>query len=148
MEPYKNILVPVDFSTTSDAVYRRAIIESRLNQSDLTLFHVVEYYPEDTPPDYVPAENLDPEHYYIQRAQERLAEFVDKYDCKETNAQVVSSTSAAYHAIIDYAQAHPVDLIVMGYKGRWAIDALGSTAMSVTRNASCDVLLVRGHSEN
>ncbi len=48
-------------------------------------------------------------------------------------------------AILSAAQAHEVDLIVMGTRGRGAIEGLlfGSVSRKVTHLASCPVLLIR-----
>ena len=48
-------------------------------------------------------------------------------------------------AIIDHAESHNADLIVMGTSGRGKLDKLlfGSTSDSVVRRAPCPVLLIR-----
>lgn len=58
-------------------------------------------------------------------------------------AVIVSSTPAA--AILDYAKAHDIDVIVMGTHGRGALAhlMLGSVAERVVRLAPCPVLTVR-----
>ena len=57
---------------------------------------------------------------------------------------VLRSNSPAF-AIVDYARAHDVDLIVMGTHGRGAVAHLlmGSVAERVVRTAPCPVLTVR-----
>ncbi len=143
MHGYSSILVPVDFSPTMDSVIKRAVRESQLHSSRLTLLHVIEFYPEDVPPGLVPPENVDPGKVYLKRARERLDGLVSKIELPDVERVALTSTGAAYHEIVRLAKDNGVDLIVMGYAGRWVTDALGSTAMAVTRNSRCDVLLVR-----
>lgn len=143
MEGYRHILAPLDFSTATAAVLARALQESDLHSARLTLFHVIEYYPEDVPPGLVPPENANPVEVYVERARDRLARLADEGGARETAQIVVTNTGAAYHEIIRFAGDNGVDLIVMGYAGRWVTDTLGSTAMAVARHVVCDVLLVR-----
>jgi nucleotide-binding universal stress UspA family protein len=52
-------------------------------------------------------------------------------------------------AIIDHAESHAADLIVMGTSGRGKLDKLifGSTSDGVVRRAPCPVLLIRAEDE-
>lgn len=144
MYPYTHILACIDFSDLSDAVLQRACDQARSQSASLTVLHVLEYYPTDVPVGYtVPAENANPVEVYESRARGRLGELVDGIDCKEATVAVVTTTSGAYHEIVQFAKDNGVDLIVMGYAGRWVTDALGSTAMAAARHVVCDVLMVR-----
>lgn len=143
MKKYSHILVPLDFSDSTEVVLRRALYESRLHSARLSLLHVIEYYPEDVPPGIVPAENANPIEVYLRRARDHLARFAEENAAPGAQQVAVTDTGAAYHEIVRFASENAVDLIVMGYAGRWVTDALGSTAMAVTRHVVCDVLLVR-----
>lgn len=143
MDRYEHILAPVDFSVATPAVIRRAVRESRLHGARLTLFHVIEFYPEDVPPGMVPAENENPIEVYLRRAREKLDGLAAGADIPDAVRRAVTSTGAAYHEIITAAGMNGVDLIVMGYVGHWVVGALGSTALAITRHSPCDVLLVR-----
>lgn len=144
MVPYSHVLAAVDFSGASESVLRRAVEESRLHSAALTLLHVVEYYPEDVPPGLVPAENVDPIEVYRERARDQLKQLAAETGTGDARQVVLTNTGAAYHGITEYAKENNVDLIVMGYSGRWVTDALGSAALAVARLVVCDVLLVRG----
>ena len=143
MKRYGHILVPLDFADSTGAVLRRALYESRLHSARLSLLHVIEYYPEDVPPGLVPAENENPVEVYMNRARERLARLAEEHAAPGARQVAVTDTGAAYHEIVRFARDNAVDLIVMGYAGRWVTDSLGSTALAVTRHVVCDVLLVR-----
>jgi nucleotide-binding universal stress UspA family protein len=53
-----------------------------------------------------------------------------------------------YDAILDYARANKIDLIVMGSSSRGAIAQfiMGSIADAIVRNAPCPVLTVKADS--
>lgn len=53
------------------------------------------------------------------------------------------------HEIIEFAEKHNIDLIVMGTLGKTGLDRflLGSVAEKVTRNSKVPVLVVRGDTE-
>ncbi len=143
MESYSYILAPVDFSPVTHPLLERALRESELHSARLALLHVIEFYPEDVPPGFVPPENADPIQVYLRRARDRLTDLAHEIGLPEVERVALTYTGSAYHEIIRFAKNNGVDLIVMGYAGRWISDALGSTAMAVTRHSQCDVLLVR-----
>lgn len=143
MEGYSHILVAVDASPAARPVLKRALRESELHAARLTLVHVIEFYPEDAPPGLVPPENVDPMQVYLRRAREYLGSLAREIGLPEVERVALTHTGSAYHEIIRFAADNDVDLIVMGYAGRWVTDSLGSTAMAVTRHSRCDVLLVR-----
>jgi len=143
MEGYGHILAAVDFSASAEAVLRRALDESSRHAARLTLLHVIEYYPEDTPAGPVPPENLDPIEVYRAGARDRLDELAARTAAWSAEAAVLTDAGAAYHGIIRFTRDTDVDLIVLGYTGRWATEALGSTALALVRHLVRDVLLVR-----
>ena len=143
MRDYSYILVPVDFSPATRPVLNRALRECELHTARLALLHVIEFYPEDVPPGLVPPENIDPIAVYLRRARERLDGLARDIGLPDVERTALVYTGSAYHEIIRSTMDNGVDLIVMGYAGRWITDALGSTAMAITRHSQCDVLLVR-----
>ncbi|HYW76645.1 MAG TPA: universal stress protein [Gammaproteobacteria bacterium] len=143
MSGYSHILAPVDFSQATRPILKKALMESELHSARLSLLHVIEFYPEDVPPGLVPPENIDPGEVYLRRARDYLAVLAREIGVPDVERIALSCTGSAYHEIIRFAKDNDVNLIVMGYTGRWLPDVLGSTAMAVTRHSQCDVLLVR-----
>lgn len=147
----RHILVPTDFSSTSDAAleYAREVAE-RFGAS-LHLLHVLqdpfvngplvsEAYLTDTPG--VRTTILD-------EAKARLAHRLAPLDQKSfaAHAEVVFGRGA--DTIVEYAADRGIDLIVMGTHGRTGMAhlLLGSIAERVVRTAHCPVLTVRPHPE-
>ena len=143
----RQILVPTDFSTTSDAALEYAREVAGRFGGTLHLLHVLqdpfvngplvsEAYVNDTPG--VRTTILDD-------AKMRLAHRLTDRDRDEfqANAEVVFGHGA--DTIVDYAADNGIDLIVMGTHGRTGMAhlLLGSVAERVVRTAHCPVLTVR-----
>ena len=134
----KNVLVATDFEAASDAalVYGRAL--ARTFGASLHLIHVVENQ-------FLRASPTDPALLSIAY-QRSLAERLTMEDRDRLDARAVLKISdSPSDAIVSYARAMSIDLIVMGTHGRSAISQLlvGSVAERVVRTAPCPVLTVR-----
>ena len=144
MESYRNILCAIDFSPSSEAAVDRAAVLARDTGAQLTLLHVVEYFPVDRSNEQIAPENTDPQHYRMSRAHEGLADQARRLGEIESLQEVVVSEHSAKHEIVRFAKERQMDLIVVASHGRHGISALlGSTATGVLHTASCDVLAVR-----
>jgi len=144
MEGYRNILCAIDFSPYSQAAVERAAVLARATDAQLTLLHVVEFFPEDRSNEQIAPEDIDPEQYRMSRARERLAEHALRLGKIEAAQEVVVSEHSAKQEIVRFAEERKMDLIVVASHGRHGISALlASTADGVLHNASCDVLAVR-----
>jgi universal stress protein A len=141
------ILVPTDFSETSDAALRYARTLAETFSASLHLVHAFE--------DPYAAGALAPEVYgavpqelrdsALQLAATNLDERLSTADrdrFRGTTAVVMGAPAAA---IVKYATDHGIDLIVMGTHGRGGVAhlLLGSVAEKVVRTAPCPVLSVR-----
>jgi nucleotide-binding universal stress UspA family protein len=140
----ERILVPTDYSPCAEGAFTHAAYLADLHGAELHVLHVVEERGEPleaalrnvaiTPEDI--AGDLDlplPE-----RADRRADEPVPVTEVEEHAPE-------ASAAILEYARAHGVDLIVMGTQGRRGVRrlAMGSVAEEVVRQASCPVFTVR-----
>jgi nucleotide-binding universal stress UspA family protein len=149
----KHILVPTDFSDTSEAAAKYGVALARAFNATLHLLHVeprrdlqiiverelvVEKYLSD------PTAATAPQNV----ARELLGKILTEQDEKELRAEYVlraSGLGGPYVEIVRYAQERAIDLIVMGTHGRGFVAHLlmGSVAEKVVRKAPCPVLTVR-----
>lgn len=134
----KRILCPVDFSAFSDSAVGYASTLAQEAGAKLYLVHVDE---SQVPYDagyagYIP--QLDPE-----AIKEKLAEVQPTLAGIETEHVMLSGRAA--DALVDFANDHDIDLIVMGTHGRTGVARLvmGSIAEAVVRHAACPVLTVK-----
>lgn len=140
----KRILVPIDFSTVSEAALPWATFLAKHYQAELLLLHVTEKFPLD----YLLGRELTestvaPLMKQAETNLQRIAGSVGKTTGR--NASVVVCTGSPFEEICGAAQTLGADLIVLtthGYTGLKHV-WLGSTAERVVRHACCPVLVVR-----
>ena len=121
----REILFPTDFSAASAAAGRTAADFARHFGAGLHVLHVV------------------PSGFDVKVPRAALEDAVAALGAGLTVTQLVESGVAA-PAIVAYARAHRIDLIVMGTHGRTGFShvLLGSVAEAVVRRAPCRVLTV------
>ncbi len=145
------ILVPTDFSASSDAALACARKLAAGFGASLHLLHVLddppaggafglEFYLSD-PPDVYTARLKD--------AQQRLAHRVMAHDPSGTYATTQVMVGKSAQTIVDYTADGDFDVVVMGTHGRGGMAHLlmGSVAESVIRRAPCPVMTARDVAE-
>lgn len=139
----KRILVPTDFSPTSDLAMDYAADLARKLGAAIQLLHVVDepsfaaVYPDGYFVD-LPALRVQA----MDEAQKRFAALAGRVDLDVTTDVQFGRPAVV---IADQALARGTDLIVMGTHGRGGVAhlLLGSVAERVVRTAPCPVLTVR-----
>ena len=143
MDGYKNILVAADFSAADENAVKVANTLADRFGASLTILHVIEHFPEDQPVSVIPPEDADPQKFLTDRARSYLEKLSARIGQPDAVLEVVVSTRSANKEIVQYAQGHGIDLIVVGSHGKHGIQGmLSSTATSVMHAASVDVLVV------
>ncbi|BAO44272.1 STAS/SEC14 domain-containing protein [Thiolapillus brandeum] len=143
---WRHILVAMDFSPHSQWALNRAVDLCHCHDARLTLIHAVEMT--GTPLldyDILPAdpvEFIELDQQRFDQSVEKIEKLADSLDLNEVETQVVWGTPKS--AVLSYAEAQNVDLIIVGSHGRHGVARLlGSTAVSIANNARTDVVLVR-----
>jgi nucleotide-binding universal stress UspA family protein len=141
---FKRILCPVDFSGSSTAALTSAISLAQESDAELTVLHVVE----------IPTGMYEPAGFDVAaflRATEgasaaRLRELIPNTVRTSCTVDTVVAEGRAAHEILRVAADRHVDLIVMGVRGRGALNLLvfGSNTHHVIRSAACPVLAIHG----
>jgi len=136
--PMDRILVPVDFSTASQAGLDYAIELAKRFDAELILLFVVEplYYAGDL--GLLIEEQRRLAHEEMTTRAQRLSKLGIRY-----NTQV--RTGTPYQIIAEEAERQKANLIVMATHGRTGLShmLLGSVTEKVVRTATCPVLTVR-----
>jgi nucleotide-binding universal stress UspA family protein len=138
MTVVKGILVPTDFSETSDAALTYAIDMAKTFEAKLYLMHV--------PGELgIGFEANFPVGRFETAARERLDALLSKEEIERLRPEYALRLGTPAEEIVRYADARDVDLIIMGTHGRSGIAhaLMGSVAEQVIRRAPCPVLLVR-----
>ena len=137
MVPVKRILVPTDFSETSDAALKYGIGLAQAFSAQLYLLHV--------PKTGVNFEADFPMVQFETAPQERLETLVGEQEARQLRPEYALRIGAPSDEIVRYAGYREIDLIVMGTHGRSGMPhmLMGSVAEKVLRTAPCPVLTVR-----
>ncbi len=143
LQQYKHILVAIDGSYESELAFQKAVAVAKRNQAELFLIHTVDTRAFNNVSSFDSA--------MVQQVADTAKETMDGYLDQAHKAGLDKvSYSIEYGApktIIarDIPKQKNIDLIMIGATGLNAVERLliGSVTEYVTRNAKCDVLVVR-----
>jgi nucleotide-binding universal stress UspA family protein len=147
--PYQTIMVPLDGSALSEQALPHAAALARQSHAELTLLRVAPPVSEEgiagdvLPPDW--SDLNEQQHTMVTEATNTLQELSINLKFQHIAVKTVVAVGQAADRIVDYAQAHDIDLIVMSTHGRTGVQRwlMGSVASKVMAAAPCPVLLVR-----
>ncbi|MBU3852078.1 MAG: universal stress protein [Candidatus Paralactobacillus gallistercoris] len=148
MQQYQNILVAIDGSYEAELAFRKAIEVANRNKASLYLVHVVDTraFQNISSFDSAMVEQVS------KTAEKTLEEYVTIAQKAGINDVKFSVEYGSPKTIIarDLPKNKDIDLIIIGATGLNAVERLliGSVTEYVTRNAICDVLVVRTDLEN
>ena len=137
----KNILVPHDFSETSEAAMRYGIELARLFGANLHILHVSDKARFEMATEFPLGLDMSLE----EAIRERLSKIMARREQLDLKPTFLVLSGAPAVEIVRYASDHAINLIVMGTHGRGAVAhaLMGSVAERVVRHAPCPVLTVR-----
>ena len=137
----KKILVPHDFSDTSEAAVRYALALAHNFEAKLYLLHVSDKARFEMATEFP----LGLDGTLEDAVRERLVKILTPREQIEFKPVFDFRSGSPAAEIIGYAKEADVDLIVMGTHGRGFVAhaVLGSVAEKVVRTAPCPVLTVR-----
>ena len=137
---FEHILIPTDFSETSDRAIEYAKSIAKQWNSQLLLVHVNPPFNPVTPPE---AAWID-QDALIQRIEEQLEQSGAALRSEGFRAKAISVTGPLEDEILSFVKREGVDLIVLGTHGKKGLERLmlGSDAETVLRHVSCPVLTV------
>jgi nucleotide-binding universal stress UspA family protein len=137
---FERILVPTDFSETSERALEYAKVIAGQDNSQLLLIHVSPPVNLITPPEaaWIDASEIR------SAEEERLQQSGAALRSEGYRARTISPTGALCDELLSAVKQNEVDLIVLGTHGRKGYDRLllGSDAEAILRQAHCPVLLV------
>ena len=137
----KKILVPHDFSDTSEAAVRYATALAHNFGAKLYLLHVSDKAKFEMATEFP----LGLDGTLEDAVRERMLRILSPREQMEFKPTFEFRSGVPAAEIIRYAKAEEIDLIVMGTHGRGLVAhmVLGSVAEKVVRTAPCPVMTVR-----
>jgi len=151
MTRFTRILVPTDFSAPSDAALATAKEMAERFGASIHLLHVLED-PYSTSAYATEVYGYLPpglKESWQRDGEKRLLALLPPDERTRFGGTTQVIFGSPTKAIVEYAEANGMDLIVMGTHGRSGVAhlLLGSVAERVVRTARCPVLTVRGAAE-
>jgi nucleotide-binding universal stress UspA family protein len=154
-EPFRRILVGIDFSESSSTILTKAIDVAEANHADLTVVHVVPHLHQ-TPRYRGPLEALGFEEVRVEgvseaklmkQARQDLEAFVDEHrhllEHSRLHSHVIADDNAA-DGLLTYCTSSEADLFVIGKHGHSNLEdiAVGSITEKIANEAGCSVFAV------
>jgi len=145
---FKRILVGCDFSPDADLAFQHGLSMAQEFQAELHLMHVIEtpLYTETLRPVFA---HREPSTVAIREfLQSKIDALVPEEARHWCQPLTVLEEGQPYVELLRYAEAHAIDLIVLGVRGHGLIGTMfvGSTTDRVIRRSTCPVLSVCPHS--
>jgi universal stress protein A len=136
----KKILVPIDFSRSSQKALHYAISFAKQFSAEICLLHVVETVPT---PEVVVAESGILNVRLREEAKKELSDW--RKEIPHAAVKTAIYDGIPFREIVRAADERNTDLIILGTQGRTGLSHLfiGSTAERVVRHAPCPVMVVR-----
>jgi nucleotide-binding universal stress UspA family protein len=139
----KKILVPTDFSESSNAAYKYALRFGQQFRAELHVIHIFEpvLSPQFANLPGAPAFSDDER----TSAEEKLRVWADSAGAMGVRTNMLVRNGLPAHEIVEAAKDIDADLIIIATHGHtgWKYFCIGSTAERVVRAAPCPVLVVR-----
>lgn len=138
--PIKRILVPTDFSESSEYACQYALTFAHEAKAEIYLVHAI-YNP-------LPLRGYDfggVVEALVKQAQDDLKKQIEQIREKRVIVHPRVLVGVEYQEIARFAEEHQIDLIIMATHGRTGLAHafLGSVAERVIRIAPCPVLIVK-----
>jgi nucleotide-binding universal stress UspA family protein len=142
----KQILVPTDFSETSDVALRYGKAFAEAFGATLHVVHIIEEpYGQPWAVEAYGFSLAALQDEWIKEAETRMSKVLTEEERARITAVTTTVLGHPVMEILRYAKDHEIDLVVMGTHGRGPLShvVMGSVAERVVRKASCPVLTVR-----
>ncbi|MBA1435118.1 universal stress protein [Bombilactobacillus bombi] len=143
LQQYNNIQVAIDGSYEAEMAFHKAIEVAKRNQATLHILHVIDTRA------FQDVSSFDSS--MVEQVTETAKKTIDEYQAtakaQGVNKVISKIEYGAPKTTIarNYPKDNDIDLIMIGATGLNAVERLliGSVTEFVTRNAPCDVLVVR-----
>lgn len=140
----KNILLPVDFSDSTDILLSGAIKFAKEINGKITLIHIspsdIGFAIGDTGFQYIP----EVEQNEMKEEEKLLIDLQEKVVAQGVKSEYILKLGIAKDIILEYAKEQQADYIVMGSHGRSGIyDVfIGSLTKEITKSSPIPVLVI------
>ena len=146
----KTILVPTDFSKTSEYACKIASKIAKKTSATVYLIHLIEL-PKGVIDMAASSKFSIPESMlYLRKIREKILKIRDTLFSKEINVKYIIKLNNPFDGIQKYADKIDADLIIMGFKGHSELEEMiiGSNTEKIVRSSKRPVIVVKQDSKN
>jgi nucleotide-binding universal stress UspA family protein len=141
---FQRILIPLDGSSLAECVLPHAVAVARPNNAEIMLLRVLDPVGAATRPRHV-----DPLDWQIRKAEAEsyLKGLAARFEAAGIKAEMVVLEGNAAESVIESAQAHEVNLIILSSHGQSGISGwnVSSVVQKVIMRARTSVMIVRAY---
>ncbi|OAD45398.1 universal stress protein [Polaribacter atrinae] len=141
----KKILVPIDFSKTSEYASKMAAKIAIKTNATVYLIHLIELPKGITDLGFGTKFSIPESMLYLRKVREKVLEFKENFFNKDTQVKYFIKLNNPFEGIQKYADKVDADLIIMGSKGHSELEEMliGSNTEKVVRNSKRPVIVVK-----
>lgn len=139
------ILVPIDFSKTSEYAAKMAARIAKKSNGKVYLLHLIELPTGVVDMGAGSKFSIPESMLYLRKVKDRVLKFKDKIFPEDTEVQYSIKLNNPFEGIQQYAAKINADLIVMGSKGHTEFEEIiiGSNTEKVVRTSTTPVIVVK-----
>jgi nucleotide-binding universal stress UspA family protein len=145
----KSILVPTDFSKTSEYACKIAAKIAKKTNATIYLIHLIEL-PKGVIDMAASSKFSIPESMlYLRKIREKILKFRDTFFSKDIKVEYFIKLNNPFDGIQKYADKIDADLIIMGFKGHSELEdiIIGSNTEKIVRSSKRPVIVVKRDSK-
>lgn len=144
------ILVPIDFSKSSEYATKMAAKIAEKSGSRVCLLHIIELPSGMADMGSRSSFSIPESMLYLRKIRDRILEFKSKFFTENQDVYHAIRFQNPYEGIIAYAEKINTDLIIMGSKGHSDFEEIfiGSNTEKVVRKSTKPVIVVKKDSKN
>lgn len=145
----KNILVPIDFSKTSEYALKMAARIATKTNATIYLIHLIELPKGVVDMGSGTRFSIPESMLYLRKVREKILDFKKNVFNKETRVEYFIKLNNPFEGIQKYADKINADLIIMGSKGHSQFEEMiiGSNTEKVVRSSKRPVIIVKRDSK-
>ena len=145
----RKILVPIDFSKTSEYAAKMAAKIAKKTGGSITLIHLIELPSEVVDIDYGSRFSIPESMLYLRKIKEKILKFKNNFFTEDMKVDYFIKLNNPFDGIRKYADKIDADLIIMGSKGHSKFEEIiiGSNTEKIVRSSKIPVIVVKRDSK-
>lgn len=148
----KKLLIPVDFSETSEAAVDFGMQLAAVLDYEVMLHHALDLVEDDNRFYALSQDKVHRDLYdedMMEQKERKVSDFYKKWNTKNVKSSIHLTIGSMIDDIQELVKLYDVKLVVMGTKGASGLKELfvGSNAEKVVRYLHCPVIAIHGHAD-